>query len=116
MPRYKVTRAYKAGPFSTRDSGDVHWDEGQEVELDDAEAEYRNHDSEGLLVPIDDVSEEAAAVGPDSTKAELVAYAEANGIDLVDARTKAEIVAVLFPDAESGEGAMSTADDQGLTP
>jgi hypothetical protein len=32
-----------------------------------------------------------------STKDELVAYADAKGIDLGDANTKAEIVAVLFP-------------------
>lgn len=33
-----------------------------------------------------------------STKKKLVAHAEARGIDLGDASTKAEIVAVIFPD------------------
>lgn len=83
----------RAGNF--RDPADVP-EPGPRVVLDEnGEVDYEASPPEALAML--GLTQPVGTVDAKSSKAELVAYAEASGIDLGDAKTKAEIVAVLFP-------------------
>jgi hypothetical protein len=79
-----------------RDPADVPEPAPQVVLDANGEVDYDASPPEALAVLGLTAPEKEPSVSEKSAKADLVAYADASGIDLGDATTKAEIVAVLF--------------------
>ena len=133
MPRFTVNHAYRAERSDANLTVFGPWSAGEEVEVDQVDADWINADSQGALVPASSATGTPDGQALDQlTKAQLTALAAERSVEVDPKATKADLVEALTaagdPPASSATGtpdgqaqttdkpgAHSTGDAAGLT-